>query len=122
MRDILQETLKQLLASRYLSVLLVVLALLTVVSITFVVMTLEPSELRVVTHYSAYGLTHFYRNQWFYLIGHAVFALLAAVLSVVLSLKLLRAKGSGLAITYAWFGIATILMGLIAYTRIAEFS
>lgn len=122
MRETIQASLKQLLDNRYLLVLLVVLVLLTVISIAFVIVTLQPSELRVVTHYSAYGLTHFYRDQWFYLIGHAVFALIAAILSVVLSLKLLQTKGPALAVAYVWFGIAVIVMGSIAYIRIAEFS
>jgi len=65
--------------------------------------------LQLVTHYTAYGVTHLYRDQWFYLWSFAGFAVLVAFFHVALAIKLYITKGHPLAIGLVWIGIGVIL-------------
>lgn len=102
-------------------ILLGVLTLLSIAMIVFVATTLQVSELRVVTHYTAFGATHFYRDQWAYLISFGLFALLSAALTTVLALKIMTHQRISLAIAYVWCGIFLIIFAWVVYARIVEF-
>lgn len=79
-----------------------------VVSSIFLAVTIQPSELQVVTHYSSFGTTNFYRDKWYYLLNFIGFLLVFAVVHVVLVRKLLLQIDRQLAVAYAWFGIAVV--------------
>ncbi|MEO6109411.1 MAG: hypothetical protein ABIP50_00145 [Candidatus Saccharimonadales bacterium] len=113
----IQTSLKQLITNRYLTVLSVVTVLLMVSFIAYILLAVRPSELQLVTHYTAYGVTHLYRNQWFYLLGFAAFAVLVAVFHISLAIKLYIIKGHPLAIMFAWLGI-----GIIVFAWVTSFS
>lgn len=113
MKTTIKESLKQLVADRYLLVLLSLLILLALGFIAYIILSVRPSELQLVSHYSAFGVTHLYRDQWFYLLVFALFGLIVAVLHAAISVKLLVTKGHPLAIMFAWFGIGIILLGWV---------
>lgn len=96
-----------------------VLALLTLSGILlsiFVAVNLRPSELQVVTHYTAFGTTNFYRDKWYYLIGFVIFGIMNAVIYAALACKIYQHKGRSLAIPFAWLGIVvTILAAATSY-------
>lgn len=107
------HSLKELITNRYLTILTIVTAVLMVAYVTYILMVVHPSELQLVTHYTAYGVTHFYRNQWSYLLSFAVFAVIVAVLHISIAIKLYLTKGHPLAIMFAWMGIGIILFAWI---------
>jgi len=113
LKNIITTSLKELFTNRYLTTLAIVTVALTIGFVIFISFTVHPSELQVVTHYTAYGVTHLYRDQWFYLLSFAVFALLVAFLHIAISLKIYLTKGHPLAIMFAWFGIGVILFAWI---------
>lgn len=98
---------------------IVALIALVVAGIIFCLYTainIQPSDLQVVTHYTAFGSTNFYRDKWYYLIGFIVFGLLTVILYVALACKLYLLKGRELAIPFAWLGvIILILAGATVY-------
>ncbi|MBI3889355.1 hypothetical protein HY312_02155, partial [Candidatus Saccharibacteria bacterium] len=73
-------------------------------------LNLHPSELQVVTHYTAFGSTNFYRDKWYYLIGFVFFGILNSILYVTLACKIYRHKGRALAIPFAWLGLIVIVL------------
>ncbi len=106
-------SIKQLLTSRYLTVLSLALVLLSIAFVIYIALTVRPSELQLVTHYTAFGVTHLYRDQWWYLLSFAVFGVFVAFLHVAIATKILMVRGRSLAIFYAWMGIGIILLAWI---------
>ena len=100
---------KELTTNRYLTVLSGVLAVLAAGFVLYIFLAVRPSELQQVTHYTAFGVTHLYRDQWFYLLSFAGFAVLVAFLHITIAIKLYITKGHPLALMFAWIGIGIII-------------
>ncbi len=113
MKTVIIDSLKQLVANRYLLVLSSGLLALAIGAVIYIALTVHPSELQLVSHYTAYGVTHLYRDQWFYLLTFAVFPLFVAIFHIILGIKLLLLKGPSLAIAFVWMGVAIIIIGWI---------
>ncbi len=119
MKNTIKNSLQSLLADRYLLVLSGVLAVLAISFAIYIGLNVHPSELQLVSHCSAFGVTHLYRDQWYYLLSFGVFGLFAAVIHIILAIKLMVIKGHSLAILFAWLGIAVIILAwLTAYAVI----
>lgn len=118
MKAIIIKSLKDLVADRYLLVLLSSLVLLTFICVISLGLSIQPSERQLISHYSAFGITHFYFDQWFYQFVFVVFGIGASVLHSIIAVKLLIVKGHSLAIMYAWFGIAVILIGWVTFSEV----
>ncbi len=114
----IKDSLKELITNRYLTTLTVVLLVLTVLFVAYILLAVRPSELQLVTHYTAYGVTHLYRNQWWYLLGFAAFGILVAFFHIALAIKLYVTKGHPLAIMFAWLGIGIILFAWLTSASI----
>lgn len=113
----IKTSFKELITNRYLTTLAIVTLSLTVLFVAYILFAVRPSELQLVTHYTAYGVTHLYRDQWFYLLTFAAFALLTAFFHIAISIKIFMTKGHPLAIMYAWIGI-----GILIFAWITSFS
>lgn len=110
MKKTIRDSFKLLLADRYLLVLSAALVLLAVSFAIYIGLSVRPSELQLVSHCSAFGVTHLYRDQWFYLLTFGLFGLLVAVMHIIIAIKLSVVKGHSLAILLAWLGIVIILL------------
>jgi len=108
---------KELITNRYLTVLAIVTLAMTVLFVAYILLAVRPSELQLVTHYTAYGVTHLYRDQWFYLLSFAGFAILVAFFHISLAIKMYITKGHPLAIMFAWMGI-----GILVFAWVTSFS
>jgi hypothetical protein len=117
MKTFIKESFKQLTANRYLLVLLLALIILTIGFAIIIGLSIHPSELQLISHYTAFGPIHLYRDQWFYLFVFIVFGLMVCVLHIIISVKLLLIKGRTLAIMYAWFEMGIILLGWVTLYR-----
>jgi hypothetical protein len=113
MKAFIIKSIKELIADRYLLVLLSTLLMLTVVYAIVIGLSVHPSEIQSFSHYSDFGGTHYYKDQWTYLISFVFFGLVVSVLHIIISVKLLTIKGHSLAIMYAWSGIGVLLFGWI---------
>ena len=117
MLNTIKTSFKELITNRYLTVLVGVTLLLALAFLVYIILVVRPSELQLVTHYTAFGVTHLYRDQWFYLFTFGGFAVLVAFFHIALSLKLYLTKGHPLAIMFAWMGI-----GIIIFAWVTAFS
>lgn len=100
---------KELITNRYLTVLTIVTIVLALGFVAYILIAVRPSELQQVTHYTAFGVTHLYRDQWFYLLGFAAFSLLVAFLHISIAIKIYITKGHPLALMFAWLGIGILV-------------
>lgn len=107
------HSLKELTTNRYLTTLSIILVLLSLAFIIYILFAVRPSDLQLVTHYTAFGVTHLYRDQWFYLLSFVAFAVLVAFFHIALAIKIYVTKGHPLAIMFAWFGIGVIVFAWI---------
>lgn len=100
---------KELITNRYLTVLTIITIVLALGFVLYIFLAVRPSELQQVTHYTAFGVTHLYRDQWFYLLSFAAFALLVAFLHIAIAIKVYITKGHPLALLFAWLGIGILV-------------
>lgn len=114
----IKDSFKELLTNRYLTVLAAFTALLALALVIYIATTVRPSELQLVTHYSVYGVTHLYRDQWFYLLSFAVFGVLVAIIHTGLAIKLYINKGHPLAVMVAWIGLGIIIFSWVIASSI----
>jgi hypothetical protein len=110
MKKVIKDSLKLLVADRYLLILSAVVALLAISFAIYVGVSVHPSSLQLVSHYSAFGGTCLYSDQWYYLLGFGAFGLFAAAIHISLAVKLLTIKGHSLAILFAWLGLVIIIL------------
>ncbi len=110
MKKTIQESFTLLVANRRLLVLCGALLLLALSFVVYIGFKVRPSDLQLVSHYSAFGVTHLYRDQWFYLLSFGLFGLFVAVIHVILTVKLFIVKGDSLAVAFAWLGIVVMLL------------
>jgi len=118
MKTIIKESFKKLIADRYLLILIAVIILLAISLSVAIGLSIHPSELQLVSHYSAFGITHLYRDQWFYLLVFIAFELIVAAMHSVISVKLLVTKGHSIAVVFAWFGISILLLGWVTASAV----
>ena len=112
-KHIIKTSLKELFAHRTLTVLAAVTLLLAVAFIVYIIVSVQPSEVPLVTHYTAFGVAHLYRDQWFYLFVFGGFALIAAVAHITLTIKMYTLKGYHMALFIAWTGIGVLLFAWV---------
>lgn len=105
---------KQILKERRILTALSVLIFLVILFVVYVSVNIHPSELKPVTHYTAFGSTNFYRDAWFYLVSFAVFGLMVLVGHTLVMLRLYAIKGSELALAFVWASI--VIMCIAAAT------
>lgn len=113
MKEIIIDALKKTVRDRYLTIVLISTLLLSIIFAIIIGLSIHPSELQLVSHYSAFGVTHIYRDQWYYLIVFLLFEPLAALIQSVISIKLFLIKGHSIAIMYAWIGFSVVLIGMV---------
>ncbi len=114
------KSLKNLLSNRYLFVVLSLLILLTITYLIVVGLSIHSSERQLISHYSAFGLTHFYSDQWTYMLSFVFFGLIVSVFHTVISIKMLEIKGQSIAVMYAWFGIAILILGWVEALKVID--
>lgn len=107
------EAVKLILADRVVAALLGGFLLLTVAFCISIAVSLHPSELQVVTHYTAFGITNFYRDKWYYFLNFIVFGGIVGVVHACVVAKLYKEKDRSFAIGFAWLGIVTILIAWV---------
>ena len=122
MKELVTTSFQELLKHRFLTVLLGVFTAVSALAVVYVAITLQASELRIVTHYTAFGVTHFYRDQWLYLIGFAAFCVVSFVIGLAVALKLVQAERVSLALFWVWAQLFIVIFTVITYTHLAEFA
>lgn len=113
MKTIIKESFKKLVADRYLLFLVSFLILLSLVYSTAIGLSIRASELQLVSHYTAFGTTHFYTDQWYYLLVFVGFELAVAIIHSIIAIKLLIIRGHSIAAMFAWLGVGIITLGWI---------
>ena len=113
MQHIFKTAVKDLLSHRTLAVLAAGLLLLATALTVYIIATVHPSEVPLVTHYTAFGVAHLYRDQWFYLFTFAAFGFIAAFVHIALMVKMYGIKGYHAAVFIGWTGIGVLVFAWV---------
>lgn len=117
MKNKITSSVKLIFSDKYLMFLSLFFILLSVAFMTYVVVGVNPSELQLVTHYTAFGVTQLYRSHWWYLLSFAIFGAILIFFYIAIALKIFDIKGRDLAIAYLWLGV-----GIVVFAWITSFS
>jgi hypothetical protein len=112
MKQITKKDAKEIIKDRWWSGLAIANAVMAVIVIAVIAAHIEPKETQVITHYSAYGITSFYRNYWYFLWGYALLELIIVLTHTALSLKLYHMKRRDLSLALLWatLGLSCIVL------------
>ena len=103
------------LADRWLSGLLIVNSIVMIGVIIAIAVMIEPRETQVITQYSAFGITGFYRGYWYSLWSYVAFELLLVIGNAAFSIRLAKLERRELALALLWLTIGlSILTFLLA--------
>ena len=120
MKSSINQLVKDISADRQFIVALIILGLAGLVLSVYIGLNLRPSELQVVTHYTAFGSTNFYRDKWYYLIGFVISGVLTSVIYGALACKIYRHKGRALAVPFAWLGVVVIIFSMATIYQVLK--
>lgn len=104
---------KQVLADRAVTIMVAAVILCSLLYCMYVGVSLRPSQLQVAVHYTAFGETFYYRDQWYYLLSFIAFGVLFAVLHSSLIVKLLVMNKRQVALVFGWFSLALLLIAIL---------
>jgi len=106
-----KEAISEMLHDRMIVFSLIVIGLILIVIIVISAIYIRPSDLQVPVRYSAYGITNFYRDKWYYELILSLFGFVMAGLHLALGVKLFQVKGREMAYRFLW-----LTAGLLAIT------
>lgn len=115
---------KLILSDRLMTVLLGVFILGCIAYCIYVVSALRPSDLQVAVHYSAFGMTNFYREKWYYLLSFALFGGVLMFAHVVLAARIYSQERRQLALLFTALSILMLFVAWVltrSVLRIAAF-
>lgn len=99
---------------------LIIGAILVVILLVMGATHIRVSELQVAVRYSSFGITNFYREQWFYQLAFMVFGLAVYVLHTMVSLKLYQKKGQAFAVAFQWLTVILLLITVVTVAAIFQ--
>jgi hypothetical protein len=110
MRQRITSSLQLLIADRPLLIVLALFLVGCIGLLIYLATNIHPSDLQIVTHYTSFGTTNFYRDKWYYLLNFVVFVIVMAIVHVVLCYRILVQKGHDAAIAFAWLGVVLVVI------------
>lgn len=113
MRETFLTAIKLILTDRLMTSLLIVLAAFSVIYSLYVGISLRPGDLQVAMHYTSYGETNYYRDQWYYLISFAVYGGVILAGHGLVAMKLYVMQKRQLAIAFVLFGYLLLIIAWI---------
>ena len=113
MKNIALQSIKNILSDRLLVGLIVAVITGAVAYSIFVIFSLQPSDLQVAVHYTAFGETNFYRDKWYYLLSFIGFGAVIAFVHTALIVKLFSQGNRQLAIAFAGLSLLILFIATI---------
>lgn len=113
MKTSLIENIKPVLRDRYVMTLIVIAILFALIAGIYFALSIRVTDLQVMTHYTAFGVTNFYRDKWYYLLNFVGFFVIAAGLHSAIIVKLYGLKGRDFSIIFGWVTLVLLVIGLI---------
>lgn len=118
MKTDLINAIKIVVKDRLVTALILVMIVAALAYCIYVAVSLQPSDLQVAVHYTAFGGTSFYREKWYYLTSFIVFGLIIATVHTALILKLYTQERRQMAILFGWLSLLIIVIAWIVTSSV----
>lgn len=115
MRHTISTTLKTIMADRSFFSLLVAVVAVAVLCSVYVTLSIESRDIRIVTQYSGFGESHFYRTPWYSLYNFGALFLVTGLVNAATMAKLYSYERRSFAAYIGWTTLILFVIG-VAYT------
>lgn len=105
--------LRSTLSDRWLSGLLIANGIVMIIVIISIATMIEPRETQVITQYSAFGGSGFYRGYWYTLWAYALLELILVIGNGAFSLRLVRLERREFGLALLWLTLGLSSMALL---------
>lgn len=124
MKETIITTAKRILADRPVALGIGAFLIGCIIYCIYVASSLQPSDLQVAVHYTAFGMTNFYREKWYYLLSFVLFGVIMAVVHTLVIVKVYTQDRRQLAVFLLGLSFLTLFIAWMitgAVLRIAAF-
>lgn len=104
---------------RYFALMAAVL-LVSVIFTLFVLFSVEQRDIQVVTQYSSFGESHFYKERWFYLYNFALLGVIIGVAHCAIMAQLYKYERRALGVMFGWLTLLILLIAFIYVQRVLQ--
>lgn len=111
-RELIKLSLKRITADRPFLFLIVTLIAVGFIYCLAVSFNIHQSDVTVYSRYTAFGVAHFYKSHWQYLIGFVAFGLIVTIAHLGLMIKLHGIERRWVAVAVGWAGIVILVLAL----------
>ena len=115
MKKMILSTIQQITSDRPLTLVMMGVLFGGLAYIAYVAVSLSPSDLQLAIRYTSFGETHFYRDQWWYLLTFIGFGVLFLIAHVGMTAKLVAIELKQLAYAFAWLSVIVLVL-MFTYT------
>ena len=110
MKKEITTSIKHLRADKPLLFMVIGVATAALIYSIFVGLSLSPTDSQIATRYTAFGITHFYRDQWFYLGTFVGFGSVIGVVHGAIIAKLQQMNMRSLAMAFGWLSLGMLVI------------
>ena len=86
----------------------------------YVILSVESRDIQVVTQYSGFGESHFYRNSWYYLYAFAGLGIIIGTVHAAIMTKLFRYERRVLGMVFGWQSLLLLLVATVYTYKILQ--
>lgn len=115
-----RELIKTALADRTYVAIIVAIFATALITVLFLLFSVEARDIQIANRYSSFGETNYYRGRWYSLYGFGVLALAIAVGHSTLMLKFLGLDRRGFGILFGLMTILILVIGLVYAVNIIQ--
>ncbi len=108
-----KQVIKTIFSDRGYLIATLVLVAVAVITVTISAFQIRVSELQVPIRYTSFGITNFYRDKWYYLLGFVVFIIFTAILHILISTRLYETKGREFAVAFVWLSTLVLVISAV---------
>ncbi len=117
----IKEFIKQLLNDRPVFFMMLAIVILAISYCLYTGLSISPTDSQIATRYTAFGITHFYREQWYYLFSFVGLGIIFGAAHAALVAKLCSLNMRSLAVAFGWFSIIVIvIIGIITHAILSD--
>lgn len=113
MKQITKQDVRKAIHDRWWIGLVIANGIIALIAVIAIATSIEPKETQVITHYTPFGITGFYRSHWYHLWSYVGLELIVLGAHVLLSLKLYHLQRRDFALFLLWGTIGMTLIILL---------
>ncbi len=94
------------------------LLIVSLIFIAFSLFQIKPAELRIMSRYNGFSSPYYYRNEWYYLFGWPILAVIIGVINNAIGIKLLVKRQKPASILVLSLSIFILFLMFFVFSRI----